>query len=192
MKRLSRSALPLLLLAAACGPRPPVATPLPDLDYDVIFVRGRVVDGTGAPAFLAEVAVRGDLIVAVSRTPLPRGRARVIDINGRVIAPGFIDLHAHLEPIPDMRDAESSVRQGVTTALGGPDGGGPSPFGAYLARLDSGGVSMNVGFLVGHNTVRRRVMGTAARAPTAEELARMEALVADAMREGAFGISTGL
>jgi len=192
MIRLSKLSCVALLLVAACGPRAPFATPLPDLEYDVIFARGRVLDGTGAPGFLAEVAVRGDLIVAVSRTPLPRGRARVIDINGRVIAPGFIDLHAHLEPIPDMRDAESSVRQGVTTALGGPDGGGPSPFGAYLARLDSGGVSMNVGFLVGHNTIRRRVMGTAARAPTAEELARMEALVADAMREGAFGISTGL
>ena len=73
MIRLSKLSSVALLLVAACGPRAPFATPLPDLDYDVIFVRGRVLDGTGAPAFLAEVAVRGDLIVAVSRTPLPRG-----------------------------------------------------------------------------------------------------------------------
>ncbi len=160
--------------------------------YDVVFTGGTVIDGTGSARIRADVAVRDDRIVAVSSTPLQMGGARVIQIDGHVIAPGFIDLHAHLEPIPTLRDAESSVRQGVTTALGGPDGGGPYPFGEYLANLENGGVSMNVGFLAGHNTIRREVMGTAARAPTADELRQMEAMVSESMRDGAFGISTGL
>lgn len=182
----------LLTLLAACRPAPgPDAPPAAD-GYDIVFTGGTVLDGSGTPGYRADVAVRGDRIAAISRTSLARRGGRVIDIQGQVIAPGFIDLHAHLEPIPNFRDAESHVRQGVTTALGGPDGGGPSPFGAYLANLDQGGVTMNVGFLAGHNTIRRRVMGTAARAPTPDELRRMEALVDEAMREGAFGLSTGL
>jgi dihydroorotase/N-acyl-D-amino-acid deacylase len=188
--RLSIPLLGLVSLLAGCarGPSGP-AVPV----YDVVFTGGRVIDGTGAPAFRADVAVRGDRIVAVSARPLLAAGARLIRIDGHVIAPGFIDLHAHLEPLPTLRDAQSSVRQGVTTALGGPDGGGPYPFGEYLANLEGGGgVSMNVGFLVGHNTIRRRVMGTAARAPTADELRRMEEMVTASMREGAFGISTGL
>jgi dihydroorotase/N-acyl-D-amino-acid deacylase len=187
------AALPALLLAAvACAPASPAPAPLPGEGYEVVFTGGTVIDGTGAPGYRADVAVRGDRIVAVSRVPLQAGGARVIPIDGHVVAPGFIDLHAHLEPIPTLRDAESSVRQGVTTALGGPDGGGPYPFGEYLANLENGGVSMNVGFLAGHNTIRRRVMGTAARGPTSEELRQMEAMVSESMRDGAFGMSTGL
>lgn len=181
-----------LLLLAACAPSA-APGPEPAGGYDVVLTGGSVIDGTGAPRVRADVAVRGDRIVAVSRAPLAPGAARVIRADGHVIAPGFIDLHAHLEPIPQLRDAESHVRQGVTTALGGPDGGGPYPFGAYLANLEeNGGISMNVGFLAGHNTIRRRVMGTAARAPTPDELQRMEAMVTESMRDGAFGISTGL
>lgn len=182
----------LLLTALGCT-RSPAVPPAPAPAYDVVFAGGTVVDGTGAPGYRADVAVRGDRIVAISRAPLQAAGARIIRIDGLVIAPGFIDLHAHLEPIPTLRDAESHLRQGVTSALGGPDGGGPYPFGEYLATLErDGGVSMNVGFLAGHNTIRRRVMGTAARAPTADELRRMEEMVSESMREGAFGISTGL
>jgi dihydroorotase/N-acyl-D-amino-acid deacylase len=185
-------ALPLLLAALACARPAAAPLPSPGEGYDIVFIGGTVVDGSGAPGFRADVAVRGDQIVAISRTPIAGRDARVIDVRGQVIAPGFIDLHAHLEPIPNYRDAESHVRQGVTTALGGPDGGGPYPLGAYLANLENGGVTMNVGFLAGHNTIRRRVMGTAARAPTPEELRRMEEMVSESMREGAFGLSTGL
>jgi dihydroorotase/N-acyl-D-amino-acid deacylase len=129
----------------------------------------------------------------VSRTPLPReGARRTIDATGRVVAPGFIDLHAHLEPLPTLPGARSAVTQGVTTAIGGPDGTSPWPFGAYLAAREKQTVGINVGFLVGHNTVRREVMGEANRAPTTAELARMRAIVARAMSEGAFGLSTGL
>ncbi|MEZ4454950.1 MAG: amidohydrolase family protein [Gemmatimonadales bacterium] len=161
--------------------------------YDVVIRGGTVIDGTGAVGFRADVAIRGDRVVAVSRTPIDAtGAGRVIDAAGLVVAPGFIDLHTHLEPLPEMPDAESHVRQGVTLALGGPDGGGPSPFGSYLARLDGAGLGMNVAFLTGHNTIRRRVMGTANRAPTPAELERMKTMVAEAMAEGAFGLSTGL
>ncbi len=160
---------------------------------DLVIRNGMVLDGTGAAAERADVAVKGDRIVAVSRTPLPPncGR-REVDARGLTVTPGFIDLHAHIEPILRMPDAASEVRQGVTLALGGPDGGGPTPFGVYADSVAKTPLGMNVAWLAGHNTIRTRVMGTANRAPTADELAKMVALVREAMRDGAFGLSTGL
>lgn len=163
----------------------------PDSGYDLVIVGGRVLDGTGAPAVAADVGVRGDRVAVVAEG-LDTAGARVIDARGLVVAPGFVDVHAHLDPLLRLPGAESHVRQGVTTALGGPDGGSPWPLGEYLARADSLGLGMNVGFLVGHNTVRREVMGLEDRAPTADELGRMQDMVATAMGEGAFGLSTGL
>jgi dihydroorotase/N-acyl-D-amino-acid deacylase len=161
--------------------------------YDLLIAGGTVIDGSGAPGFRADVAITGDRIALVSRTPIAASEARrVVDATGLVVAPGFIDLHAHLEPITSMPDAESHVRQGVTLALGGPDGGGASPMKPYLDRVAALPLGMNVAFLTGHNTIRRRVMGTANRAPTPAELAQMRRLVAEAMGEGAFGLSTGL
>jgi N-acyl-D-amino-acid deacylase len=181
------AALCALLLAAACASAPPQER------WDLLIAGGTVIDGTGAAGYAADVAVRDGRIVRISRTPLPRAAAdRVIDAAGHAVAPGFIDLHAHLEPLLDMPSAESHVRQGVTTALGNPDGSGAFPLAPYLDSLRARGVGMNVGFLVGHNTVRREVMGMADRAPTAPELARMRALVDQDMRDGAFGLSTGL
>ncbi len=176
-----------LLLLAVAAQQPAGAR------YDVLISGGTVVDGTGAPGYAADIAIRGDRIVGISRTPLPAGSARrVIDARGRIVAPGFIDLHAHLEPLLSLPGAESAVRQGVTTALGGPDGGGPWPVGPYLDSATAGGVGINVAFLVGHNTIRRAVLGMADRAPTPAELARMREMVARAMGEGAWGLSTGL
>ncbi|MDP9348991.1 MAG: D-aminoacylase, partial [Gemmatimonadota bacterium] len=161
--------------------------------YDLLITGGTVVDGTGSPGYRADVAVRGDRIVRVSRDPIPTtSAARVIDAAGQVVAPGFIDLHAHLEPLLELPGAESHVRQGVTTALGGPDGGSPWPIGPYLDSAKAAGMGMNVAFLVGHNTIRNAVMGMADRAPTPGELERMRGMVARAMGEGAFGLSTGL
>lgn len=161
--------------------------------YDLVIAGGTVIDGTGAARYRADVAITGDRVVLVSRTPIDASTARrVIDARNLIVAPGFIDLHAHLEPLTTMPDAESHVRQGVTLALGGPDGGGANPMGEYLARVGGLRLGMNVAFLTGHNTIRRRVMGTADRDPTAEELARMRTMVAEAMGEGAFGLSTGL
>lgn len=161
--------------------------------YDLLITGGTVVDGTGAPRYRGDVAITGDRVTVVSRTPIPRASARrVIEARGRIVAPGFIDLHAHLEPLPQLPGARSAVTQGVTTALGGPDGGSPWPLAAYMAARDSQGIGINVAYLVGHNTVRNRVMGDANRAPTGEELARMRAMVARGMGDGAFGLSTGL
>jgi N-acyl-D-amino-acid deacylase len=191
MKRLS----PLLLLGvAACGLHlrespPDYASP----PYDLALVGGTLVDGTGSPPFRADVGIKGGRIAAVSTASLLQAPAgRIIDVTGLVIAPGFIDLHAHLEPLLEMPGAESHLRQGVTTALGGPDGGGPLPVGQWLDSAQSLGLGINVATLVGHNAVRRQVMGAVDRAPTDDELSQMRALVAAAMGEGAFGLSTGL
>ncbi len=171
-----------------------LASALPAQDrVDLLITGGTILDGTGTLGFAGDLAVRDGRIVRVSRERLPRdGAARVIDATGLVVAPGFLDLHAHIDGITRMPDAQSHVRQGVTLAIGGPDGGGPYPFGAYLRRLDSLPLGLNVGFMVGHNTIRRAVLGMAGRAPTPGELARMRTMVAEAMHEGAFGLSTGL
>ncbi|MDH5590707.1 MAG: amidohydrolase family protein, partial [Gemmatimonadota bacterium] len=190
MHRTPVSALTAFLALIVVFPAP---TDAQSPEWDVLFAGGTVVDGTGATGFRADVAVRGDRIVAVSRSPLDPSRARrVVDATGLVVAPGFVDLHTHLDPLLRLPGAESHVRQGVTTALGGPDGGGPWPFAAHLDAAQATGVGMNVGFMVGHNTVRREVMGLEDRAPTEGELSTMEGMIATAMAEGAWGISTGL
>src|SRR5687768_10758109 len=191
----------LLALAGAlvgCGtgagaPAPPSpSAAAADGPYDVLIVGGTVLDGSGAAGVRADVAVRGDRIVDVGPSLRRDGARRVIDATGLVVAPGFVDLHAHLDPLLRLPDAESAVRQGVTTALGGPDGGSPWPLGRYLDSASTLGVGLNVAFLVGHNTVREAVLGMQDRAATADELGRMQRMVAQAMGEGAWGISTGL
>ena len=193
MRRLRRQlVLPLCLaLLTACATTPP---PFAGVEtYDILIAGGTIVDGTGAPAYRGDVAISADRVALISRTPLPRTRARrVIDAKGRVVAPGFIDLHAHLEPLEQLPDAESAVRQGVTTAVGGPDGSGPWPLDQYLAARERQRIGINVAYLVGHNTIRREVMGMAKRAPTPAELDRMRGMVARGMGDGAWGLSTGL
>ena len=161
--------------------------------YDILIANGTIIDGTGAARYRGDVAITGDRVALVQRGSIPPARAkRVIDAKGLIVAPGFIDLHAHLDPLPQMPDAQSAAMQGVTLALGGPDGGGPYPFGAYLDSMAAKPLGINVAYLAGHNTIRRAVMGTANRAPTSDELSRMQAMVAKSMGEGAFGMSTGL
>lgn len=173
----------VLLLAGACGPRE---------QYDLVIEKGWVLDGTGKPSIQADIGVREGRIVAIGDLSGVDATRR-IDATGLTIAPGFIDLHAHIEPIMRMPAAESHIRQGVTTALGGPDGGGPWPFGKYLDSLSGNfQLAMNVAYLTGHNTIRRKVMGNADRKPTPAELDTMKAMVRRAMGEGAFGLSTGL
>ena len=181
-----RALIPLLLGSiAACGGD--------EQKYDLLIAGGTVLDGTGAPGVRADVAVRGDRIVLVSEESLSWDDAeRVLDAREMVVAPGFIDLHAHLDPLLRLPDAESAVRQGVTTGLGGPDGSSPLPLAPYIDSARTSGTGINVAFLVGHNEIRREVLGRADRAPTEEELARMRGMVAQAMGEGAWGLSTGL
>lgn len=169
----------------------PVVTQAAD-SFDVVIRGGLVLDGTGAAARRLDVGIRGDRIVAMAAT-VPTTRAkRVVNATGRTVTPGFIDLHAHLEPLLQLPLMESALRQGVTLALGGPDGGSPLPLAPYLDSVRAVTPGINVAYLVGHNDVRRAVLGMDARAPRADELQRMRRLVAEAMGQGAFGLSTGL
>ena len=138
----------LSLIAVSCN--------TPD-SYDLIILNGSVYDGSLHNSALLDIGVKGDEIVILGSLA-NQTADRIINANGLVVAPGFIDLHAHLEPIFSLSDCESHLRQGVTTSLGGPDGYGPLPFGIYLDSLAKLGVGMNVGFLAGHNSIRRKVM----------------------------------
>lgn len=160
--------------------------------YDVLIRGGTVLDGSGARGFRADVAIRADRIVRIDPEGIPVEQARTVLVaDGLVVAPGFIDHHAHIQQAIFERPlAESFVRQGITTILASLHSGDqPYPLGQAVARLSS---APNVGFFAGHNWIRRRVMGAADRAPTAEELERMKALVEEAMQDGALGLSTGL
>lgn len=160
--------------------------------YDLLLRNGRVVDGTGAPWYRADVAVRDDSIVAVGPALAGEGR-RTIDVAGRVIAPGFIDVHTHARRgILEVPTADNYLLQGVTTVFDGQDGSSPLPIGGSLARVAALPPAVNFGTFVGHGSVREAVMGAADRPPTAAELQEMMAIVAESMREGAFGLSTGL
>lgn len=159
--------------------------------YDVIILNGQVYSGPLGKVEATDIGIVGDKIVSMGDLSKASSR-RTIDASNHVVAPGFIDLHVHLDPILKLLDCESHIRQGVTTALGGPDGRGPSPFGAYLEQLEAAGVGMNVAYLVGHNSIRKKVMGMENRSPTSAEMDSMKTRVAQAMEEGAFGISTGL
>lgn len=163
----------------------------PSQEFDILIKNAQVLDGTGQPSQVQDVGILDGKILEV-RKNIPANAATIIDAEGLIVAPGFIDIHTHLEPILKLSDCESHLRQGVTTALGGPDGGGIWPFADYLDTLKEIGTGMNVGYLVGHNVVRRNIMELDNRAPTAEELAAMKAQIATAMEAGAFGISTGL
>ena len=191
-RRVLSFALPVGLVAGGVlllGPQRAMAQGAP---FDVVIVNGRVIDGTGTPARRLDVGIRGDRIVALTPSLAGAKATRVIDATGRTVSPGFIDLHAHLEPLLDMPAMESALRQGVTTALGGPDGGSPVPLAPYMDSVRVAKPGINVGYLIGHNDVRRAVLRMDARAPSADELQRMQRLVAEGMRDGAFGLSTGL
>ena len=183
-----RSTAVLALLAAGLA----LASSAGGQEYDLVIRNGRVVDGTGAPWRRADVAVRGDTIVAVAPRITAAAR-RSIDAAGRVVTPGFIDIHTHARRgIFEVPTAENYVRQGVTTLVEGQDGSSPLPLGAFLAKVAALRPAVNFASLVGHGSVREAVMGRADRAPSAAELGRMQDLVREAMREGAFGLSTGL
>lgn len=161
-------------------------------DYDLIIRNARVVDGTGNPWFRADVAVKQGKIAAIGSLA-GDSATRVIDARNRVLAPGFIDVHTHLEGnIEQMPGAGNFITDGVTTAVTGNCGGSEVDLAAFFARLEKLGIAMNLASLVGHNSVRREVMGTANRQATPEEIARMQRLVDKNMRDGAVGFSTGL
>jgi len=162
-------------------------------EFDLLISGGRVIDGTGNPWFKADVAVKDGRVAEIGQVS-PSRAARIIDAKDLIVAPGFIDVHTHIESnILDLPAAENFLRMGVTSVITGNCGGSALPLGEWFTRLEQKGVSINVAALVGHNTVRRAGMnGDFDRPPTAEELQKMRELVDQAMRDGAIGLSTGL
>ena len=160
-------------------------------NYDIIISNGEVYDGSGSESTIADIGIIGSEIVKIGNLAALSAK-RVINAKGLVVSPGFIDVHTHLDPILKLSNCESHLKQGVTTSLGGPDGSSPWPFGKFLDTLDQIGVGMNIGYLIGHNTIRKNVMSLENRAPTKDEMDIMKSQISLAMDEGAFGISTGL
>jgi len=183
---------------------------------DLLIRGGTVIDGTGAPGSRADVAVAGGRIAAIG-PELPKDGARIIDADGRAIVPGFIDIHSHSDEAMFVNDAlESALHMGVTLVVCGNCGGSSAPvsglaeaeldrelsrlnvqrtwasFGEYADAVDEVKPAINVCSFVGHGTLRSCVMGADDRAPTREELARMRALLAKSMDEGAIGLASGL
>jgi N-acyl-D-amino-acid deacylase len=208
-----RAAAPLLALIFALPPESSHAAE--DPTCDLLFAGGRVVDGTGAPWFRADVCVVGDRIARVGRMPEARARRRV-DASHLVVAPGFIDMMGQSEysVLVDGR-AASKITQGITTEITG-EGSSIAPQNArmleagraayayygytptfttlagYFEELERRGTAVNLGTFVGAGGVRDLVIGQENRAPTAEELEAMKAAVAQAMEEGALGLSSAL
>jgi N-acyl-D-amino-acid deacylase len=161
-------------------------------DYDLIVRNGRILDGTGNPWFRAGVAVRDGRIAAIGSLNGATA-TRVIDAAGRIVAPGFIDVHTHIEgAVEKTPRADNYLLDGVTTLVTGNCGGSALNLAEWFARLEKAGIGPNIASLVGHNTVRAEVMGRANRLATPEEISRMQSLVEKAMRDGAVGFSTGL
>jgi N-acyl-D-amino-acid deacylase len=178
----------LALVAVPAGRRAPADR---EPVFDLIVSGGTVVDGSGAPGRSVDVGIRNGRIAAVGR--LPRERAReVLDATGLVVAPGFIDVHTHADSLADHPAAGNFVRMGVTSIVAGNCGSSAVDVAEALERIARTGVSVNFATLIGHNSVRREVMGTSQRPPSASELAKLKALVWRAMTDGAVGLSTGL
>src|SRR5690606_10025360 len=162
-------------------------------DYDLLLTNGRVLDGSGNPWMRADIAVSGGRVVVVGDLD-DAAAARVIDLGGLVVAPGFIDVHSHAARGlgGPLHTAVPLLAQGVTTVVINPDGGGPVDLAAQRAALAARGTGVNVAQFVPHGSIRREVMGGDDRAPTPGELARMQALVRRGREAGAVGLSSGL
>lgn len=161
-------------------------------DYDVLIRNARVIDGSGNAWFRADVGIKDGRIAAVGRLG-DRSGTRVIDARERIVAPGFIDVHTHIEGgVERSPRGDNFLLDGVTTVITGNCGSSELNLSGWFDTLDKLGLGLNVASLVGHNSVRREVMGMADRQATPEELRKMEALVDRAMRDGAVGFSTGL
>lgn len=195
----------IVVAAVAASAAPPLRVSAQTPPFDLLLVGGRIVDGTGAPAFSADLGIRGGRIAAIGRL---RGQpaTRVVNVEGRVVAPGFIDMMGQTGA-PFLRDPASGLNlltQGITTINAG-EGGSDAPLGPEQARqrgwstmreffrvLEQAGMPLNVAQNIGHTQVRRLVIGDTDRQATPEELARMAAMVEEAMQAGAIGLSTSL
>jgi len=159
--------------------------------YDLLITNARIVDGSGNPWFRADVAIKDGRIARIGRLG-PETAAKTIDARGQILAPGFIDVHTHVESIYNLPAAENFVRMGVTTLVTGNCGTSTTNVAEFLGRMKEKPIAVNLATLIAHGSVRRKVMGLGDRAPTPEELRQMESLVEQGMKDGAVGLSTGL
>lgn len=188
------------------------------MDADIVIQSGQIIDGSGSPRFSADIAIKEGKISSIGNLPSIQADTK-INASGLIICPGFIDMHSHSDLVLLVNPlAESKIRQGVTTEVIGNCGNSPAPltsinreikmesaktrtpdikfnwssYGQYLKEFNKLGISLNVVGLVGHGTIRSAVMGIRNRAPTDTELEKMKDLAEESMKEGAFGMSTGL
>ena len=191
------------------------------MSYDLLIKNGKVVDGAGNPWYWGDIAVTGERIVAIGKLGEAKAE-RIIDAKAHVVVPGFVDAHSHSDfNTLVYREMESTVMQGITTVVAGQCGSTAAPvnpgrqeafqkdvnaslpkgvslkvtwstFDEYLSEEEKAGLGANVAHMVGHGTIREAGMGPEARAPTAKELRNMKELTAEAMKAGAYGISSGL
>ena len=159
--------------------------------YDLLIINARVVDGSGNPWFRADVAIKSGRIARIGRIA-PDTASKVIDARGQILAPGFIDVHTHVESIYNLPAAENFVRMGVTSLVTGNCGSSNTEVAQYLGRISEKPLAVNLATLIGQGSVRRKVMGLGDEAPTPEQLKQMEAVVEQGMKDGAVGMSTGL
>lgn len=180
----------LLFLLAGCAGK--------SAEFDIVVDGATVVDGTGQPAYVADIGIKGDRIAAIGELSDTAADTR-IDGKGLVAAPGFIDMHSHAtsgsiqgSPVVQRPTAENYIRQGVTTLMGGQDGVSMSDIGAFLAHLDEHPATVNVGVFYGHGSLRARVLGEDDVQASGESMDEMIRQVEQAMQDGAFGLSSGL
>jgi N-acyl-D-amino-acid deacylase len=159
--------------------------------YDLVITNARIVDGGSNPWFRADVGIKDGRIVRIGRIA-PGAAAKTIDAKDQILAPGFIDVHTHVESIYSLPTAENFVRMGVTSLVTGNCGSSTTDVGQFLGRVNEKPLAVNLATLMGHGSVRRQVMGAEDRAPAADELKQMEAIVEQGMKDGAVGLSTGL
>lgn len=159
---------------------------------DILIKNGKIIDGTGNNWYYGDIAIKGDKIEHIGKS-LPIMANQTIDAKGLIVAPGFIDVHTHIEGDEAKNPtADNFIYDGVTTVIAGNCGASNVDISKYLNWIDSLKLSVNVASLIGHNDVRKAVMGRANRDATAGELTQMQALVERAMKDGAVGLSTGL
>ncbi len=171
----------------ARGNRGEVPAPL----LDLLITNARVVDGSGNPWFRSDVGIKDGRIARLGRID-PSEARQTVDARGQIVAPGFIDVHTHVESIYSQPAAENFVRMGVTTLVTGNCGGSTVNVAQFLGRIKEKPLAVNIATLIAHGSVRREAMGLDDRAPTPEEMKKMEALVEQGMKDGAVGLSTGL